>query len=331
MTLFVNVGMVYVLWRGALWTHVGDLGLGDIMAVIHYLLQFLFALMILARVFVMFVRAKASSERIIELLNDHPDIDRHIAGREIEIEGKITFKDVCYSYGQGAQALEGINFTIKAGERVGIIGSTGSGKTTLVNLILRHYDCLEGEILIDDYPIKAHQLIHLRSSLGVVPQKNNLFSGSILKNIKWGNESATDEEVKYFAKIACADEFINAMPGAYESIIGRGGVNVSGGQKQRIAIARALIKKPKVIIFDDSTSAIDVITENRLKRQLKKNFNKMTIIMVAQRISSVMDMDKIIVLNSGVLDAIGTHDELLSKSAIYKEIVESQLGSEVKQ
>ncbi|MCK8060014.1 MULTISPECIES: ABC transporter ATP-binding protein [unclassified Fusibacter] len=330
MTLFVNLAMVFVLWRGAYWVQIGVLGLGDIMAVIHYLMQFLFALMVLARVFVMFVRAKASSERIVELLLDKPDIDNRKSGVELDIKGAIAFEKVSYSYGKGALALDDISFRIEPGEKVGIIGSTGSGKTTLVNLILRHYDTLSGTISIDGQPIKDHQLMHLRKFIGVVPQKNNLFTGTIMDNIRWGNQMAGEDEIRLYAQIACADGFIEGMPGGYDAKIGRGGVNVSGGQKQRLAIARALVKKPKILILDDSTSAIDVITENKLKAQLKTTFEKMTTIIVAQRISSVMDLDKIIVLNDGKLESMGTHEELMGRSTIYTEIYASQLGSEVR-
>lgn len=333
-TFTVNAGILAVLWYGGLRVDSGSLQVGHVVAFINYMSQILFALMTISMVLMMFVRARASSHRIAEVFADDSRMTwREGAAADPSERGKIEFRDVVFSYGKqgkraGTPVLKGISFTCEPGETVGIIGSTGSGKSTLVNLIPRFYDPDSGTILVNGYDICHVDPRMLRDTLSIVPQKSVLFSGSIRDNIRWGKEEATDAEIEAAAQSAEAHDFISGFREGYGSVIGQKGVNLSGGQKQRISIARALIKRPSILILDDSTSAVDVVTEARIKAALKQDTAGMTCLIIAQRITSVMDADKIIVLEQGEIAGIGKHDELVRTCRIYREIFASQAGKE---
>ncbi|MBT2657681.1 ABC transporter ATP-binding protein [Bacillus sp. ISL-18] len=331
--LTVNLGIVAVLWMGGLGVESGNIQVGHIIAFTNYMTQILFSLMVISMVFNMFVRAKASAGRINEVfLQENGTIVETQAaslhhGQET---GRIDFEDVTFSYEgtSGEPILKHIDLTILPGESVGIIGSTGSGKSTLVGLIPRFYDVTSGTIKVDGQDISKLKPQLLRDQIAIVPQKNILFTGTVADNIRWGKEEATDAEVRTAAMIAGADDFIAASPEGYETKIGQGGVNFSGGQKQRISIARALVKRPNILILDDSTSAVDVATEAKIKTALKKYAKGLTCILIAQRITSIIDADKIVVLDHGELVGVGTHRELLSDCRVYQEIYQSQMGKE---
>ena len=303
---------------------------GKIMALINYLTQLLFALVMMSRILNMFIRAKASAERVGEVFaadNTILEIDKPISN--VELKEKIEFENVYFAYkGNFQPVLEDINFSINKGETLGIIGSTGSGKSTLINLIPRFYDPIKGNIKIDGIDIKDIEIKKLRDKIAMVPQKVLLFTGTIRENIKWGNEMATEEEIIEVAKIAEAHNFINSFSEGYNTYLGQGGVNLSGGQKQRISIARALIKKPDILILDDSTSAVDMLTERKIKEGLKKYSKNTTVILIAQRITSIMDADKILVMDKGKIVNQGNHVELMNTSEIYQDIYYSQIGKE---
>jgi ATP-binding cassette, subfamily B, multidrug efflux pump len=280
----------------------------------------------------MFVRAKASAGRINEVFIQEDPLSREMEQQMSTIEkGRIDFENVSFSYDQtmSEPILKNINLTILPGETVGIIGSTGSGKSTLVGLIPRFYDIVSGTIKVDGIDSKLVNPKKLRETIAIVPQKNILFTGSIEENIRWGKEDATDTEVVTAATIAGAHDFIEKSPEGYQTRIGQGGVNFSGGQKQRISIARALVKKPEILILDDSTSAVDMATEAKIKAALKKYAKGLTCLLIAQRITSIMDADKIVVLDRGELVGVGTHQELLKDCSVYQEIYQSQVGKEV--
>ncbi|WP_042354471.1 ABC transporter ATP-binding protein [Bacillus rubiinfantis] len=330
--LTVNLGIVAVIWLGGLGVDSGEIQVGHIIAFINYMTQILFSLMMITMVFTMFVRAKASAGRIGEVFAEK---SKQTWGTDVmpdgaEQKGRIDFEAVSFTYNEedSEPVLKNINFTLFPNEFVGIIGSTGSGKSTLVGLIPRFYDAISGAIKVDGEDVKTVDPKALRKKIAFVPQKNILFTGSVADNIRWGKEDATEEEIVAAAKIAGAHEFISAAPEGYATVIGQGGVNFSGGQKQRIAIARALVKKPEILILDDSTSAVDVATEARIKMALKQFAKGVTCIQIAQRISSIMDADKIIVLDQGEVVGIGTHQELIEKCQVYQEICQSQLGKE---
>jgi len=326
--LTVNVGIVLILWIGGMRVNTGDMEVGKIMAFINYMTQVLFGLTIMTRVLNMFIRAKASAERIGEVFEAENTIITK--DRPVKLEnskGLLEFENVYFKYHSDSRyVLEEINFTVNHGETLAIIGSTGSGKSTLVNLIPRFYDATEGKIKIDGIDVRDIDLNELREKIGIVPQKVLLFTGTIKDNIKWGDENATDEEVERVAKIAQAHDFIMSFNEGYNTYLGQGGVNLSGGQKQRISIARALIKKPTILILDDSTSAVDLITERNIRRSLKEYLQDITTILIAQRITSVMDADKIIVMDRGRIVGMGTHYELLNTCEVYKDIYNSQIG-----
>ncbi|MDR4950138.1 ABC transporter ATP-binding protein [Neobacillus cucumis] len=332
--LTVNLGIVVVLWIGGLGVESGNIQVGHIIAFTNYMTQILFSLMMISMVFNMFVRARASGGRINEvfLLEDtflhETEAVPPPYGQET---GRIDFEDVTFSYEgtSGEPVLKRINLTILPGETVGIIGSTGSGKSTLVGLIPRFYEVTSGMIKVDGQDISQLQPQSLREKIAIVPQKNILFTGTVAENIRWGKENATDDEVRTAAAIAGADDFIAASPEGYATRIGQGGVNFSGGQKQRLSIARAWVKKPNILILDDSTSAVDVATEAKIKAALKKYAQGLTCLLIAQRITSIMDADKIVVLDHGEVVGVGTHSELLAECRIYQEIYQSQMGKEV--
>jgi len=335
---FIMYGcMLAVAWFGGNLIISGDMQSGQLMGFISYISQILMSLMMIGMIFVMFVLTRASLMRINEVFDEKIDIvEKENRITEIK-DGSVSFNNVSFSYvgKDGTMVLENINLNIKPGETVGIIGGTGSGKTTLVQLIPRLYDVTEGSVTVGGVDVRDYSISHLRDAVAVVLQKNVLFSGTIKENLKWGNENATDEEIIEACKIAQAHDFIMSFPDGYNTVLGQGGVNVSGGQKQRLCIARALLKRPKIIILDDSTSAVDTATDSRIRAALRsedlftriyKNLQseKITTIIIAQRIASVIDADKIIVMDDGKINAIGTHEELLMNNAIYREVYESQ-------
>ena len=300
---------------------------GDLTALLSYATQILTSLMMLSMVFVMITMSLASAHRIAEILNEKTDIQNPKSPVMAVKDGSITFKDVDFVYESKAdkKVLDHINLTIFSGETVGIIGATGSSKSSLVQLIPRLYDVTGGTLKLGGIDVKDYDLDTLRSSVAMVLQKNELFSGTIKENLRWGNENATGEEIKHACHLACADEFIEAMPKQYDTYIEQGGNNVSGGQKQRLCIARALLKKPKVLILDDSTSAVDTKTDAAIQRAFAEYIPDTTKIIIAQRVSSVQNADKIVVLNDGKIDAVGTHKELLENCNIYREVYQSQV------
>ena len=302
------------------------LSVGQFQSLTTYGFQSLMALMMFSMVILMIVLAYESSRRIVEVLNEKSNLTNPENPVYEITDGSVEFRNVSFKYSQDAEknSLENINLSINSGETIGIIGGTGSSKTTLVNLISRLYDTTEGDVLVGGRNVKEYDLEVLRNNVAVVLQKNLLFSGTIAQNLRWGKEDATDEELKHAAKLACADEFIEQFPDKYETHIDQGGANVSGGQKQRLCIARALLKHPKILILDDSTSAVDTKTDSIIRKGFKEFIPETTKIIIAQRITSVMDADKIIVMDNGKIDGIGNHEYLLNNNEIYKEVYYSQ-------
>jgi ATP-binding cassette subfamily B protein len=331
-TLIVNIGIVMVLWIGGIRVDNGNMKVGQIIAFINYMTQILFTLVMISNVFNMFIRAKASAERIGEVFDERNTmIEKSDSSIEGKVKGRVDLEKVQFSYAEtsGEPVLKDISFTCMPGETVGIIGSTGSGKTSLINLIPRFYDACSGVVKVDGVDVKDMTMKELREKIAIVPQKTMLFTGTILENIRWGKEKATKEEVEAAAYVSEAHEFVVNFPEGYATMLGQGGVNLSGGQKQRVSIARALIRKPEILILDDCTSAVDVATEAKIRSALKEYSKGLTCLIIAQRISSVMEADRIIVLNNGEIDCIGTHEELMNLSPIYKDIFQSQIGKEV--
>lgn len=324
---FVMYGtIISILWFGGGMIQVGTMQVGELTGFLSYVLQILNSLMMISNIFLMLTRSLASGKRIIEVLDEEIDITEEDA-ENIEVKsGEIEFRHVYFKYKKEAReyVLSDINLHIGAGQTVGIVGQTGSAKTTLVQLIPRLYDISSGELLIDGVPVKKYPLKHLRDSIAMVLQKNTLFSGTLRENLLWGDKNASQEEIEEACRIAGADEFIGRLEKGYDTELGQGGVNVSGGQKQRLCIARAILKKPKVLILDDSTSAVDTATETGIRQQLAEKLPHMTKIIIAQRISSVCHADQIVVLEDGRIRGIGTHEELLADNQIYQEIYDSQ-------
>lgn len=333
MQFFMYACMILISWIGAKAIVASGnnaaLGMttGDLTALLSYATQILTSLMMLSMVFVMITMSLASAQRIAEILNEKTDIQNSDNSVTTVKNGSISFENVDFVYASKAdkKVLDHINLTISTGETVGIIGATGSAKSSLVQLIPRLYDVTGGTLTLGGVDVKKYDLDTLRSSVAMVLQKNELFSGTIKENLRWGNENATDEEIKHACHLACADEFIEAMPKQYDTYIEQGGNNVSGGQKQRLCIARALLKKPKVLILDDSTSAVDTKTDAAIQRAFAEYIPDTTKIIIAQRVSSVQNADKIVVLNDGKIDAVGTHKELLENCNIYREVYQSQV------
>ena len=318
--------IISILWFGGGMIRVGNMQVGELTGFLSYVLQILNSLMMISNIFLMLTRSLASAKRIAEVLDEEIDITEEKA-EDIEVErGEIEFSHVFFKYKKDAKeyVLSDINLHIYPGQTVGIVGQTGSAKTTLVQLIPRLYDATEGEVLIDGRPVNRYPLKNLRDSISMVLQNNTLFSGSLRDNLLWGDKDASQEEIEEACRIAGADEFIERLSEGFDTEMGQGGVNVSGGQKQRICIARAVLKKPKVLILDDSTSAVDTATEAGIREQLAEKLPGMTKIIIAQRISSVRHADRIIVLEDGKIMGSGTHEELLSGNEIYREIYESQ-------
>ncbi len=328
MTLFMNLTTVFVLWFGGNQVVAGDMPVGDLTAFVTYITQILMSLMIVVMIFMRSSRAMASAKRVTEVLDEIPDLnDDSAKHKDAEItEGKIEFRHVDFQYYKTSQdsVLKDVSLTIEPGETVGIIGSTGCGKTSLVSLIPRLYDVDSGGVFVDDINVKDYDLGKLRAGIGVVLQKNILFSGTISENLLWGKQDATQEEMEQSADYAQADLFIKDFSMGYETELGQGGVNLSGGQKQRVCIARALIKNPKILILDDSTSAVDTATEAKIRQAFGTKLQQTTKIIIAQRISSVQDADKIVVMDEGRICGIGTHEALLENNDTYREIYDSQ-------
>lgn len=330
MFLIINLATIAVVWFGGHRIDAGAMQVGDLMAFIQYIMRIMFSLMMLSMMFVFIPRASASAERINEVLDMHPEINDPENTTDCgSKKGYIEFKNVSFSYpGAEESALKNISFKACPGETTAVIGGTGSGKSTLVSMILRFYEAAEGQVLVDDVPVTEMTQECLRQKIGYVPQQAVLFTGSVSENIKYGKDNATIEEVVSAAETAQAAEFINEREGEYDSIIAQGGTNISGGQKQRLSIARALVRKPEVYIFDDSFSALDFKTDAKLRKALKSKTSEATVLIVAQRVSTIMNADRIIVLDNGSINGIGTHKELLKSCEVYREIVSSQLSEE---
>lgn len=328
MTIFMNIATMAVLWFGAGMRETGGMSVGDLSAFITYVTQILSSLMMVTMLLMMFSRAIASSKRISQVLEEKTDLtDENARCREKRIEkGSVEFRNVSFRYFKNSEdaVLSHINLKIPAGTTVGIIGSTGCGKTSLVSLIPRLYDADEGEVLVDGVNVKDYSLYNLREGVGMVLQKNVLFSGSIADNLRWGDDGASDEEMIHYAGIAQADKFVSSFKDGYATELDQGGTNLSGGQKQRLCIARALLKKPKILILDDSTSAVDTATEAQIRKAFREELKDSTKIIIAQRIGSVKDADTIIVMDDGRITGVGTHEELLKNNEEYREICSSQ-------
>jgi len=330
MMLVMNGASLVIIWMGGQMVFGGELGAGELISFISYVFQILMSVMMISMIILMSARAEASARRIIEVLDTQTDIAepaRPLTAAPALKRGKVEFRKVSFKYhlsDSGENVLSDISFTARPGQVIGIVGGTGTGKTTLVHLIPRLYDVTEGAVLVDDVDVREYSLEALRDKVGVVLQKNTLFSGTIRENILWGNPQATQAEIIAACQDAQAHDFIMSFPDGYDTVLGQGGVNVSGGQKQRLCIARAMVKKPSILILDDSTSAVDIATEAKIRGSFYHNLADTTVFIIAQRISSVRDADQIIVLDDGQINGVGTHEELLASNPIYQEINVSQ-------
>ena len=319
--------MIAVCYIGGHLIVAGDMLTGDLMSFISYVSQILSSLLMVSMMFVSLTMTRASMTRILEVLDEQNDITDDDASASLSVpDGSIEFRDVCFSYAKDPNnlTLSHINLKIRRGETIGIIGGTGSAKSSLVQLVPRLYDVLSGSVLVGGHDVREYKIKALRDSVSMVLQKNVLFSGTIRDNLRWGDAEATDAEVEEACRAAAAHDFITSFPAGYDTDLGQGGVNVSGGQKQRLCIARALLKRPKIIILDDSTSAVDTATDAAIRKALREKLAGTTTLIIAQRIASVMDADRIVVMNEGTIADVGTHEELLERSEIYREVFESQ-------
>lgn len=325
MMLLMNFVIIYIYYKGSVDASKELMNVGQISVLANYIIQVLMNIMMVSMLMLQITRAKACGDRVVEVLDTDVDIvNPNNAFKPTDPKGEIEFKNVSFGYNDGIDILSDISFKAKPGSIVGIIGSTGCGKSSLINLIPRLYDVTGGEILVDGVNVKNYDLEALRELTGVVLQKNVLFTGSIKENIKWGKKDATDEEIIAACKAAQAHDFIMSQPNGYDTVLAQGGLNLSGGQKQRLCIARAIIKQPKILILDDSTSAVDTATEAKIRECFYNELKDTTVLIIAQRISSVAEADEIIVLDDGKIDSIGTHDELMQTSEIYQEINKTQ-------
>lgn len=330
MMLIMNVVTLSIIWFGAKKVGAGDSNIGNLMAFMQYAMQIMISLVMLTVMFIMIPRAQAAAERISEVLAVEPEIvDPDEIKHANDEAGYVEFKNVSFRYhGAESPVISEISFSAKPGETTAIVGGTGSGKSTIVNLIPRFYDPEEGEILVDGVNVREMSQQELRAKIGFVPQKAVLFTGTITENLQYGKGDATPDEIRHAAEVAQAEDFIESMKDSYDTMLSEGGLNLSGGQKQRLSIARALVRRPEIYVFDDSFSALDFKTDSLLRAALKKETNDATVIIVAQRVGTVMDADRIIVLDEGKIAGIGTHKELMSSCEIYREIVSSQLSEE---
>ena len=327
LSILMNATVLAIFYMGGLQVQARQMQVGEVMAAVTYISQILHGVMMFSMMFQVFSRASASASRLIEVLETEPVIHDGTAALSKGGRGSVSFVNASFHYPNttGRPVLQGINLEIKPGEMVAVLGATGSGKSSLVNLVPRFYDTTEGSVLVDGTDVKDYTLDGLRGKVGMVLQTSELFAGSIIDNIRWGNEDATEEEVVAAAKIAQADEFISAFPDGYQTMITQKGASLSGGQKQRISIARAILKKPEILIFDDSTSALDLGTEARLQKAMRESLKGTTVIMIAQRVASVMGADRIAVIENGSIADCGNHYELLERSPLYQDIYNSQI------
>lgn len=325
--IIMNASVIAIIMIGGFQVEAKAMQVGEVMAAVTYITQILMSVMMVGMMFQQVSRSAASMKRVNEVLSTNPVISDGHKSADSDNSGTVEFRNVGFSYpgSSGKPVLSGIDLKAEKGQMIAILGSTGCGKTSLVNLVPRFYDATEGDVLVDGINVKDYDVDTLRSKIGVVLQKSELFSGTVAENIRWGCETATDEEVKTAAKIAQAEEFIDGFNDGYDTMISEKGASLSGGQKQRMAIARAIIKKPEILIFDDSTSALDLSTEAKLHKALRENLSGVTVIMIAQRIASVMRADKIAVLENGSICAFGTHKELMETSSVYRDIYYSQM------
>ena len=327
MMLLMGGTITAVLWIGGHYVYEGTMLSGDLIAFFTYVSEILMSLMMVSMVMMILTRSIACAKRIIEVLNEQSELTDDAADPALQVaDGSIRFENVNFRYNKSTEAwnLENINISIDSGMTVGILGGTGSAKTTLVSLIPRLYEATEGAVYVGGRNVKDYTMEHLRDACAMVLQKNTLFSGTVRENLRWGDANATDEEIEAACRIACAHDFISAMPEGYDTYIEQGGTNVSGGQKQRLCIARAIIRKPKILILDDSTSAVDTATDAKIRTALRETLPGTTKLIIAQRVTSIMDADLIIVMDDGHVNGLGTHEELLVSNAIYREVYQSQ-------
>lgn len=327
--IITNIAIALIIWFGGMNVNIGELSQGDIIALVNYMTQIMLAMVVVADLVVIFTRASASAQRINEIFETKTSVTEEKAEKNptAENDNAIEFRNVSFSYGEG-EALKNVTFSIKKGETLGIIGGTGSGKSTFVNLIPRFYDATKGQVLVNGIDVKKYEIETLREKIGVVAQKTVLFKGSLRKNMQWGKEKATDEEIIKALKIAQSRDFVSKLPGKLDFDVAQGGKNFSGGQRQRLTIARALVKQPDILILDDSFSALDFATDANLRKELKEQTRGMTVVIVSQRASTIRNADKIVVLDEGECVGIGTHQELYKNCSEYREICLSQLSAE---